>query len=300
MAWNKVVYSTEEEIMNSLSDLVTVASKTVSGDGDIQGTAFPISVINGFTLMLTALHVIEEGFIKSSAHSESKNARRLTHIPSPDNTLYNEINNWVNSKNEIWCLLTEGTNLVQCNIIGVCLRPPLDIALLVVDTLHMESPTAVFQINSDLLSVGEEILITSFITKAGNRDLIARHGKVTSVDSTGRLVDAPVYKTNIPIEPGASGGPVFKYTGNQGPKEVVGVITSDLSVKESFNDPNVDGDSTVSIICTACPLEIQHTDGTLYRFQDLKNAGLILDVGSYLDKVELIYNEDKTWLQKFP
>ncbi|MCK4704406.1 MAG: hypothetical protein KAT90_02905, partial [Gammaproteobacteria bacterium] len=299
--WNQVQYTSEQEIYESLSDLVTVTSRTSTGEGKILGTAFPIAASDNHTMFLTANHVIEEGFKNSSHYSEKRNARRLNHIPGPDNEPYELMANWVSQTDDLWCLLALGNKLVQCIATGICLRPPLDMALLILDTSHLEEITKIFQINSNILNVGDEIVITSLITKDNTRDLVARHGVITEVKSNGTLISAPVYRTNIPIEAGASGGPVFKYTGDfDGHKEVVGVITSDISKPEAFNDPSVDGDSYVSIICSASPLQITNTDGEMFTFQEMCKNGFIQDAGSYIQKVKLSYASDGNWVQSFP
>ena len=301
MGWRQVQYTSKDETINSLSDLVTVVSRTKSGEAQILGTAFPICSSPENTLMLSASHVIEEAFKNSSYHSERRNARNLNHIPEPDNKQYELIGKWVKETEDLWCLLTVGQKLVQCFVTGVCLRPPLDMAFLVLDTSHLKEVTMVFAINSNILNAGEEIIITSLITKGNTRDLIARHGVVTKVKSTGNLINAPVYETNIPIEAGASGGPVFRYTGDfKSPKEVIGVISSDFSCSDSFDNPNIDGNSYVSIMCSATPLNVENTDGTVLTFQDMCANGLVKDFGSYIKKVKLTSYPDGNWSQSFP
>lgn len=301
MGWDQVTYTSKDEVRNSLSDLVTVASKTKSGEAEILGTAFPITASQKNTLMLTASHVVEEAFKRSSYHSERKNARNLNHIPTLDNKEYELIGKWIEETDDLWCLLTVGENVVQCFVKGVCIRPPLDMALLVLDTSHLEEMTRVFQINSDILSVGDVIVVTSLITNGNTRDLIARQGVITKVNSTGNLIKAPVYETNIPIEAGASGGPVFRYTGDfNSPKEVVGVISSDFSAPEAFTNTKVNGNSFVSIICSAAPLNVKNTDGIILTFQDMCENNIIRDIGEYMKNLDLTYFADSNWSQSFP
>ncbi|MCK5667256.1 MAG: hypothetical protein KAI17_27405 [Thiotrichaceae bacterium] len=164
MGWNQVQYTSREEVVNALSDLVTVVSRTKPGDAKILGTAFPVFASDNNTLMLTASHVIEEAY-KSSAQSKKNNIRNLNHIPGPDNKLYKFIGQWVEQSNDLWCLLAVGEKLVQCFVTGVCIRPPLDMALLVLDTSHLKKLTSVFAINSNILNVGEEIVVTAWETK---------------------------------------------------------------------------------------------------------------------------------------
>ena len=119
MGWNQVKYTTEHEILNSLSDLVTVVSQAKSGEALILGTAFPVSASQNNTLMLTASHVIEEAYKNSSYYSERRNARNLNHIPEPDNRLYKSIGKWIEETDDFWCLLGVGEKLVQCFVKGV-------------------------------------------------------------------------------------------------------------------------------------------------------------------------------------
>lgn len=277
MTWNQLQYITEEEIEKSLSDLVTVASRPREGGGMVIGTAFPIFASDNHTMMLTASHVVEFGYRKSSHFSEGKEARSLSYLPGPDNKLYKSIDSWIKETDDLWCLITIGKKLVKCNVIGVCLRPPLDMTLLILDTSHLNEKTAIFQINSDILNVGDKIVLTSLITNGNTRDLIARQGVITEVKSKGALVNAPVYETNIPIEEGASGGPVFKYNGGfEGTKDVIGVVSSDFSVKEAYENPSIDGCSYVSIISSATPLQVESTEGKKMTFQDMCASGMII------------------------
>ncbi|RED48801.1 trypsin-like peptidase domain-containing protein [Seonamhaeicola aphaedonensis] len=301
MPWNQLQYTTEKEIENALSDLVTVASRPKEGGGMVIGTAFPIFASDNHTMMLTAAHVIEFAFKKSSHYSERKDARSLSYLPGSSNKPYKMIDNWINETDDLWCLIAEGKEVVKCNVIGICLRPPLDMALLILDTSHLKKKTAVFQINSDILNVGDKIVLTSFKTSGTTRDLVAKQGIITEVKSNGALVNAPVYQTNIPIEAGASGGPVFKFNGDfYGTKDVVGVVSSDFSPQEAFENPKIDGCSYISIICSATPLQVVSTNGETMTFQDMCNRGLISDIGSYIKKVKLTYFEDGNWSQTFP
>ena len=301
MGQNRVQYTTKEEVFKSLSDLVTVASRTKSGDSLILGTAFPILASQNNTLMMTATHVIEEAYKNASHNYERRNARSMRHLPEPDNRPYELIVDWVENSKDLWCFLEDGGELAQCFVTGVCLRAPLDMALLVLDTSHLKSVTKVFAINSNVLKVGDEIVITSTITNGNTRELIARHGVITDVRSKGNLINAPVYETNIPIEAGASGGPVFKFTGNfNGTKEVIGVITSDFSDPQAFIDPTVDGNSYVSIICSATPLNVKNTEGEVLTFQDMCKKEYIRDIGGHIDNVKLTCYPDGNWSQSFP
>ncbi len=301
MGWNQVHYISKSEVANSLSDLVTVVSRTNSGEDRILGTAFPVLASPDNTLMLTATHVIEEAYKSSSHYSERRNARNLNHIPEPDNKPYELIAKWVKETDDLWCLLTVDEKLVRCFVTGVCLRPPLDMAFLVLDTSHLKETTKVFAINSNILNEGKEIIITSLVTNGNTRDLIARHGVITKVRSTGNLVNSPVYETNIPIEAGASGGPVFSYTGDfNSPKEVIGIISSDFSCSDAYSNPSIDGNSYVSIICSATPLNAKNTDGTVLTFQDMCTQGLIKDFGDYIGKIKLTVYPDDNWHQSFP
>jgi len=300
MGWNEVVYTTNEEVYSSLSDLVTLAYRNRTGSVSIVGTAFPVFASKNNILMLTATHVIEEAYDNSYCNNH-KTANRFNYLPGPDNKPYELMAEWVETTEDLWCLVDDDGKLVQCHVTGVCLRPPLDMALLVLDTSHLESVTKVFAINSNVLNKGDEIVITSLITEGNTRELIARHGYITDVKSRGNLVDAPVYQTNIPIEAGASGGPVFRYTGNfNSTKEVIGVITSDFSEQQAFTEPSIDGYSYVSIICSATPLNIKSTDGLVMTFQDMCLSGYIRDVGGYINDVILTNYEDGNWSQSFP
>ena len=133
------------------------------------------------------------------------------------------------------------------------------------------------------------------------RDLNAKFGKITRIRADGRLAQAPVYETNIPIEEGASGGPVFKYMGDfNGEKQVVGVVSTDFSDEKSFKDEEIDGQSYIAMIASDAPLQVHDpTDGDL-SFKDLCKRGMIADRGSAMNMLELNYFPDGNWHQGIP
>ncbi len=306
MTWSRLKYTSEAEIRNSLSDLSTVAANDFNGDGRVWGTAFPVLSSAQNILMLTAQHVIEGAYYESKEYKTLSRRGSLDYLPGPNNSKWENIFNWVNQGNKLWCLVSDGKKVTQCFVKGVSLRPPLDMALMVVDATNLQAPFPVFQLNSDTLKVGDQVVATSLITtltdNGSTRDLIARIGSVLEVRSTGNLVNAPVYRTSIPIEAGASGGPVFKYNGNfDGAKDVIGVISSDMSSDDSFTDENVSGSSYISTIGSACPLQVtSHSDGAAITFKELCDSGKIRDIGSCIRAVKLIYQDDGKWSQQIP
>lgn len=91
------------------------------------------------------------------------------------------------------------------------------------------------------------------------------------------------------------------YTGDfNSTKQVIRVISSDSSVHNAFENPNIDGDSYVSIICSAAPLQVSSNNGTKHTFQEMCKNGFIRDVGDYIEHIELSYSSDGNWTQKFP
>jgi len=163
----------------------------------------------------------------------------------------------------------------------------------------------VFSINSDPLQVGDEVVITSFVTESNKsrytRDLVGRRGQITAIDSTGLLAEAPVYTTNIPIEPGASGGPAFIYTGEfLGPKQVIGVISTDFSEPRAFNEEEIDGCSRISMICSAAPLQVHDKKSGILNFKELCDSQRIKDHGTAMKASTVEYYPDGNWHQQIP
>ena len=94
------------------------------------------------------------------------------------------------------------------------------------------------------------------------------------------------------------GGPVFRHTGDfLGTKEVVGVISSDFSTTEAFDDPNVDGESRVSMIWSAAPLAVNDAARGALTFQEMCRQGLVQDAGTAMSRVQLDFAHDGTWSQ---
>lgn len=306
MGWRKLNYTTEKEVAAALSDLVTVTSLSPEGLPEVVGTAFPIIVSESHIALLSARHVIEGAYHRSKAAVHSPNMRDMPHLPGPDNTLYFEIEKWVKDTSDLKCLFAVDQELYDCEVAGICLRPPLDIAMIIVERTSKLSETMLaFSINSDPLRVGDEVVVTSFVTETYKpkytRTLQGRLGQITAIDATGPLVEAPVYTTNIPIEIGASGGPVFAYFGSfSGPKQVIGVVSSDFSLPESFDSMEIDGCSRISMISSAAPLQIRDTRDGLQNFKELCEEGTIKDHGIAMKALILEYFPDGNWHQKVP
>lgn len=306
MGWKQLQYTTQEELAAALSDLVTVTSLDPDGQLEVVGTAFPIMALKSHTVLLSARHVIEQAFQWSKSAYHPSKTSDMGHLPGSDNSLYLRIDKWVQESSDLKCQLVVGQNSFECEVLGVCLRPPLDIALLVVDSTPLGNEAMpVFSINSDSLQIGDEVVVTSFVTKNNKprfeRTLIGRYGQITAIDSTGPLAEAPVYTTNIPIEAGASGGPAFLYTGNfLGPKQVIGVISADFSRPKAFSDEEIDGCSRISMICSAAPLQIQDKESGVLNFKELCGTQRIKDHGTAMKVATVEYNSDGSWHQKIP
>ncbi len=289
-----------------MSDLVTVTSLDIDGRLEVVGTAFPIMASETHTVLLSATHVIEHAFQKSKTTHYPSITGDMAHLPGPDNSLYLRIDKWAQETSDLKCRFVVGQNLFECEVVGVCLRPPLDIALIVVDSTPLgNEPMPAFSINYDPLNVGDEVIVTSFVTEGNKpiykRTLVGRYGQITAVDAAGPLVDAPVYTTNIPIEPGASGGPAFVYSENfLGLKQVMGVISTDSSVPESFNNVEIDGCSRISMICSAVPLQVHEKEAGLLNFKELCEKQDIKDHGTAMKALILEYYPDGNWHQQIP
>ncbi len=306
MGWKELTYTAKEEISAALSDLVTVTSLDIDGQLEVIGTAFPIMASESHTVLLSAAHVIEHAFQRSKTAHHRATTSNMAHLPFPDNSLYVQIEKWVQESSDLKCQMVVGQSLFECEVTGVCLRPPLDIAFIVVNSTPLGGEImSPFSINSEPLNVGDDVIVTSFVTEERKpnytRTLVGRYGQITAIDTTGPFTEAPVYKTNIPIEPGASGGPVFSYSGDfLGPKQVVGVISRDFSALEAFNNMEIDGCSAISMICSAAPLQLHDKDAGELTFKELCERKNIKDHGAAMKALTLEYYPDGNWHQKIP
>ncbi len=300
MAWKKITWTTEDELIKSLSDIATLAVRDEKGELQIVGSAFPIISSMNQIVMLSARHVIEEAYQRVMKEDYRK-LQRLNYLPGEDNTLNVAIDDWMKQTSDFVCIILHGGSLLECKVIAPCLRPPLDMALLVVDASRMKERYPVFAINSDPLTVGDEIVTTFFVTKGSERILEGRSGIVTEVKAKGPLANAPVYETNIPTASGSSGGPVFRYNGKFcGEKEVVGVISSGFSSELDFCDQTIDGLSHVAMICSAAPLQMRNENGDLKTFKEMCEKGYGCDRGEAIKSVSVTYKEDGNRSQAVP
>jgi len=133
MGWDRLQYTTEEELAAALSDLVTVTSLDLDGQLEVVGTAFPIMAFKSRIVLLSARHVIEQAFQWSKVAHHPSTTSDMGHMPGPDNTLYLHIEKWIQESSDLKCQLIVGQNSFECEVLGVCLRPPLDIALIIAD-----------------------------------------------------------------------------------------------------------------------------------------------------------------------
>lgn len=299
MVWKQLTYTNEQELRSSLTDLVTVGAENKYGQFNILGTAFPIMSVSKHVVLMTASHIIEHAY-KQSRRAQSERID-LRHLPGPDNEPYQRTASWVKEDKELKCSFVVGDDIVMVPVEDICLRPPLDMAILVVKLPTEGKPLLVFQINSNPLEIGDKVVLTSYVTEGNKRNLVARMGNITAINASGSLVQAPLYSTNIPIEAGASGGPLFRFDGEfDGHKEVVGVVSSDFSTSEAFSNTSIDGDSRVSMICSAAPLQLTDPKIGPKTFQDLCEAGFINDSGDAMRALKLKYYPDGTWSQEVP
>lgn len=298
MAWRRAHHTSEEELQRSLSDLVTVCVKDAGGETCILGTAFPVAASDTQALMLTARHVIEEGYDRSS---RGRVRPRIRHrgLPGEDNLPHLRVADWAEASGDLTCLIVDRGESRECTVAGINTRPPLDIALLTVDIEPLKDPLPVFVVNSDPLALGEQVVLPLFVTDGQSRELHVRVGEVIDHRGGSPLVEAPMVTTNIPVEPGASGGPVFRFAGSfEGKKEVVGVVTSDMSEAAAFTDPTVNGHSYVSLMWSAAPLGVKSPEGEEKTFKDLCLDGLVVDLGIGLRSVSLTFKDDGNWCQQ--
>ena len=93
-----------------------------------------------------------------------------------------------------------------------------------------------------------------------------------------------------------SGGPVFLYDASMGgPKQVCGIVSTDMSGPEAFEDPSIDGDSVVSPVWPAAALNVRGPNQELITLKDLVERGAVKDFGTALRSTLLEIFEDGTW-----
>jgi hypothetical protein len=116
-------------------------------------------------------------------------------------------------------------------------------------------------VNATQPSVGSEVVVVSHVPLAiesqtvdgdvrrtlVRRQLGFRRGTVTEVDDVGDYLGiGPNFTTTVPLPAGASGAPVFALPERGAPLVLRGVVSSDLSVLESFDDTRIAGAGRVA------------------------------------------------------
>jgi hypothetical protein len=277
-----------------------------AGEMTILGSSFVVSRLGNHAICFTARHVIDE----MCSMTRNRKTNPLAHIPIEDNDDL-DINNLVDS-GKIKLLTLINGNPYACTVTSISTQPPIDGALLVVELPSNDSNSlnGVLALNSDPLPVGTELILVSFnkqeVKRIGKnefevyRETSIRIGKVLSVENTGSpLVKAPVYITNIPCDPGMSGGPVFIYDSTMTrKKEVCGVISSDMSVPESFQSCHVDGHSYVSLIWPFAVLNLRDNENQIKTVLNMVTDGYIVDYGSTVKGLDLKVFPDGKWQLK--
>lgn len=293
----------EATLANITQEIFSVLLIDEKGGMTIVGSCFIISKIGKHALCLSARHVFEE--IYSVIR---KGNSRTYDFPSLEVNHSFDLTPWLD-KRRVKVLATIDCKPYLCDIVSLSCLPPLDTALIVVE----EPPVSrvrfggVAAINSDPLPVNTEVILVSYrIQKvshipndgyAVDREVAIRVGKILSLENTGSpLVRAPVYLTNIPCDPGMSGGPVYLYDAEmKGPKQVCGVISSDMSAADSFHNCYIDGHSYVSLIWPCGALNVRSSNNELLTLIKLVGMKYVVDYGSSINRIDLQTFPDGQW-----
>lgn len=294
MVWMAGKPKDEAALVNLQQEIFSVVLIDDSGHMTIVGSSFIISKTGKKALCLSATHVFEEIFSIINKNESS----RFSYIPQEDDPELFNITPLI-EKNMIKVLALINGKPCMCNIVSLSVLPPLDTALILIEDPLLESVTGVLGLNSDPLSIGTEIILVAYskqeVKQTGNgeynvyRETAIRVGKILSIENNGSpLVKAPVYITNIPCDPGMSGGPVFIYDSNMKDKKMVcGIISSDMSIPESFENCEKDGHSYISLIWPCGALNLRDDKNKIVTILDLVKDKYIIDFGTAFSSVEL-------------
>jgi hypothetical protein len=270
----------------------------------IIGSAFIVSKIGSNAICLSASHVFEE-IHRLTRHNITD---FLPHIPSNNQGVVFDITDLMEARKVKVLSIINGEPFM-CDIVSISVQPPLDTTLILIEEPIRSdvSFSGVLGLNSDPLAVGTEIILVSYrkqeVARVGDgaysvyREPSIRIGKILSTDYIGSpLVKAPVYTTNIPCDPGMSGGPVFIYDPKmKDPKKVCGVISSDMSPAEAFTNCKIDGHSYISHIWPAAVHGVRDQDNRFVTLKELAAKGYVVDYGSALDRVKIEVLPDGKW-----
>jgi hypothetical protein len=271
---------------------------------NIVGSAFIVSKIGSKALCMSASHVFEE--IHGLIYGKKK--KLFHHMPGNDQGHVFDITELI-EKRRIKVLAIIDSKPFMCDIISISIQPPLDTTLILIEEPNQADVefSGVLGINSDPLAVGTEIILTSYsdqkVTDVGNGAFLVnrkpsiRLGKILSSSYKGSpLVKAPVYTTNIPCDPGMSGGPVFIYDPTmKGPKIVCGVVSSDMSLKDAFTNCDIDGHSYISHIWPAAVHSVRDQNNESITLKELVAKGYIVDSGSAIQKAKIEVMQGGKW-----
>lgn len=295
MAWKIGNIMSEAASINLQQIVYSVVLIDDSGYLTIVGSSFVISNQGTQALCLSATHVFEEIF---SIINKNKENSRFSYIPQDDDPKLFDITPLM-EKNMVKVLATIGGKPYLCNITSLSVLHPLDSALLLIESPLLTGITSVLALNSDPLPIGTEIILVSYskqkVVQAVNgeytvsRETAVRIGKILSIENDGSpLVKAPVYLTNIPCDPGMSGGPVFIYDSSmKGKKTVCGIISSDMSSPESFDNCEIDGHSYISLVWPCGALNLRDNENNIITMLDLEKQNRIVDYGTAFSSAEL-------------
>ena len=284
-------------------EVFTIGTLDSTGDFHIVGCATVIAGLGRQAICLSAAHIFEGIY---DLHAPPRAWRY--NFPGAEQDKLFDLTPWIESKKiKALCVIDGVAHL--CDVGSVCVLPPLDTALIVVEMPEGNPATFrnVLGVNSDPLPVGAEVILISYSTQTVSRisehtfnvtrSIAIRRGQIAAVEITGTgLIRVPVYRTSIPTEAGMSGGPVFLYDASMvGPKQVCGIVSADMSVPGALQDPETDGDSVVSPVWPSAALNVRGQNRELITLKDLAARGAVKDFGAALRSTLLETSEDGTW-----
>lgn len=155
--------------------------------------------------------------------------------------------------------------LQALNVLQGCICADSDLACLSIASGggddKREGPPKIFTINSDPLTVGDEVVAVGApqfeleieewtrngpVHVKGLAGINLRRGSIAASLNRGRLARVPVYETTIPLPGGFSGGPVLRYSPEgRFMNSVVGIVSSDLPDDDSASNYDRPGCSYV-------------------------------------------------------
>lgn len=288
--WSEFIRNDDPIWLGVMSALVAFVVMRQPDIPQFLGTGFVIGTsVDGFLLVLTAKHVIEDGAIRA----QRPNGLR---VPSAPSILFEPEKPAIDPKNlrAIWMGVDHAD---MCFVRHVAYADNLDVALCVLEVqenpgngIHRMAPA--IALDTKIPSVGAPINIVTlsgFEISEGPSELngfrswkienrpVIRVGKVTTNEKESMGHKGPSFGITIPTDGGMSGG--FAYVPKDGGTiAACGIISASPKEDNGQTDFRVTGHSTIVGVLGALGLQIPVSSAINVLLFDLVKSGKIQDV----------------------